>query len=221
MKKLAIILLFFVQLSQAQVFTGTQEIDKNKRDGAYILTAVDQKFVEKSWQSHLATFGKQTVSRGAITINGAKIDDISAEPITVYSKVDKQKDRTLVFLSAVLANGEIVTNGHEKWGALEKILTGYQEKLGLEDALRSAENEQNKAIENHKKVVKAGDKLKDKIEDNKKEKEKLLKKIEENRIELEKLLTDTETNKKDQTKALDEIDMRKKGVEEARTKIPK
>jgi hypothetical protein len=221
MKKLALFLLFIAQFANAQVFNGTQEIDKNKREGAYILTAIDQKFVEKSWQSYISMYGKQTFSRGAITIKDAKIEDISSEPITIFSKVDRQKDRTLVFLSALLANGEIITNGHEKWPVLEKILSNYQEKLGLEDGVRTAENEQNKAIDNHKKIIKAGDKLKDKIDDNKKDKEKLLKKIEDNRIELEKLLTDTETNKKDQAKALDEIELKKKGVDEARAKIPK
>ncbi len=219
MKKI-IYLLLLANISFAQVFSGSQEIDKNKREGAYILTAVDQKFVEKSWQAHLANIGKQSASKGTISISDAKIADISSDPFAVYSKVGKQKDRTLVFMSVVLANGEIVTNGHEKWSALEKFLISYQDKLSLEDAVRVAENDQNNAIENHKKVVKAGDKLKDKIEDNKKDKEKLLKKIEENRVELEKLLTDVETNKKDQAKALDEIEVKKKAVDEAKTKVP-
>lgn len=214
-------MLFLANASLAQVFSGSQDLDKNKREGAYILTAVDQKFVEKSWQSHLAMVGKQNVSKGVITINDAKIDGISSEPFAVYSKVLKQKDRTMVFISAVLANGDIITNGHEKWGSLEKFLLAYQDKLALEEAVRVAENEQNNAIENHKKIVKAGDKLKDKVEDNKKDKEKLLKKIEENRVELEKLLTDIETNKKDQSNALTEIETKKMAVETAKTKVPK
>ncbi|MES2797844.1 MAG: hypothetical protein V4683_17885 [Bacteroidota bacterium] len=221
MKKLVLFLSLFAQYSFGQVFNGSQEIDKTKREGAYILTNSDLKFVEKSWQNHLTIFGKQNTSKGGITIINAKAEGISTELITLYSKVWKQSDRTHIFLSALLPNGDIVTNGHEKWGELEKILIDYQSKLSLEEAVRSAENEQNTAMENHKKIVKNGDKLKDRIEDNKKEKEKLLKKIEENRVELEKLLTDVETNKKDQSKALDEIEIRKRGVDEAKSKLPK
>lgn len=221
MKKLFYALAFISNISFGQVFSGSQEIDKSNREGGYILTAVDQKFVEKSWQSHLALIGKQNVSKGAITINDARINDISTEPVKVFSKVTKQKDRTLVFMSILMPNGDIVTNGNDKWASLEKFLTNYQDKLSLEDGVRIAENDQNVALENHKKVIKAGDKLKDKVEDNKKDKEKLLKKIEENRVELEKLLTDIETNKKDQTKALEEIEVKKKGVDEAKLKLPK
>ncbi len=217
-------LLFFItiaNLALGQVFSGGQEIDKNKREGGYILSDTDQKIVEKSWQSHLAMVGKQQTSKNGITIKDAKIESIATEPITIYSRVWTQRDRTHIFISAVLANGDIVTNGHEKWPALEKFLVDYQSKLSFEDGVRVAEKSQADAQENHKKVVKAGDKLKDKVEDNKKEKEKLLKKIEENRIELEKLLTDIETNKKDQTKALENIELMKKGVDEAKMKIPK
>ena len=223
MKKILLILslLFVGQISFCQVFSGSQEIDNNKREGAYILTALDQKFVEKLWQAKLTVLGNQNISKGSITISGAKFDSLGLEPFNLYSKVSKQKDRTQVFLSVILANGAIVTNGHEKWHVLEGYLTAFQNQLGLEDAVRSTENEHNMALENHKKIIKNGDKLKDKIEDNKKEKEKLLKKIEENRIELEKLLTDIETNKKDQTKALDEIEVKRKGVEEAKSKLPK
>jgi hypothetical protein len=223
MKKLFIFLFiaFYAHFGHSQVFSGSQEIDKNKREGAYILTVLDQKFVDKIWQAKLSTLGKQNVSKGGITINNVKLENISADPITIYSKVTKQKDRTQVFMAAVLANGEILTNGHEKWSALESYLTDFQNQLVLENGVKTAENEQNDAMDNHKKVIKAGDKLTSKIEDNKKEKEKLLKKIEENRIELEKLLTDVESNKKDQIKALDDIEVKKKGVDEAKMKLPK
>jgi hypothetical protein len=223
MKKLLLLisLLFVVEFGFSQVFSGSMEIDNNKREGAYILSTLDQKFVDRLWQAKLAVLGKQNISKGAITIIGAKFDSLSSDPFNLYSKVSKQKDRTQVFLSVIMANGDIVTNGHEKWPVVEGYLIGFQNQLSLEDAVRTAENEQNTAMENHKKIIKTGDKLKDKIEDNKKEKEKLLKKIEENRIELEKLLTDIETNKKDQTKALDEIEVKKKGVEEAKSKLPK
>ncbi len=223
MKILSYLLFFSIiaNLSYGQVFSGGQEIDKSNREGVYIMVNSDVKFTEKSWQSYMANFGKQLSSKGAIIMKDSKVEAISAEPITLYSKVWKQRDRTHVFISAVLTNGEIVTNGHEKWPEIENLLKNFQGKLDLEEGVRLAENNQNAAIENHKKIVKAGDKLKDKVEDNAKEKEKLLKKIEENKIELEKLLTDIETNKKDQTKALDEIEIKKKGVDEARAKIPK
>jgi septal ring factor EnvC (AmiA/AmiB activator) len=221
MKLTFITFLFISQIGFGQVFSGTQEIDKGQREGAYSLVNSETKFTEKVWQSYMANFGKQITSKNGITIKNAKVESISTEPITLYSKVWKQRDRTHVFVAAITANGDLVTNGHPKWVELEALLNNFKTRLELEEAVKSAENEQNNVTENHKKIVKNGDKLKDRVAENAKEKEKLLKKIEENKIELEKLLTDIETNKKDQLKALEEIEIKKKAVDEARTRLPK
>jgi hypothetical protein len=221
MKKLLYLSLLISNLGFGQVFSGSQEIDKTPREGAYTMVNSDAKFAEKSWQNYMASFGKQSSAKNGLISKDAKIASLSSDPLTLYSKVWKQKDRTHVFASAVLANGDIITNGHPKWAELESILNNFKSRLDLEEGVRAAENEQNNAAENHKKTMKNGEKLKDKVADNAKDKEKLLKKIEENKIELEKLLTDIETNKKDQLKALEEIEVRKKGVDEAKSKLPK
>jgi hypothetical protein len=220
-KKLLPLLLLISNLSFGQIFSGSQDIEKGPREGAYTMVNSETKFTEKVWQNYLAQFGKQATVKNGMILKSGKIDAISTEPITLYSKVWKQRDRTFVFASAILSNGDIVTNGHEKWAALENFLNNFKSKLDLEEGVKSAENEQNNVTENHKKIVKNGEKLKDKVTENAKEKEKLLKKIEENKLELEKLLTDIETNKKEQSKALDEIEIKKKAVDEAKSKLPK
>ncbi len=221
MKKFLILLsaVCFSLATQAQVFSGSQDIDKGKREGAYVLSNLDEKFVDKVWKQYLTGLGTPLASKDTYIIKNGKLEGVGTEGITFYSKVAKNKDRSLVFLSAVLPDGTIITNGNEKWDALGKYLSNFQEVLSLHDAARQAENNYNDASENHKKVVKNGDKLKDKVEDNKKEKEKLLKKIEENKQELEKLLTDIENNKKDQAKAIEEIAAKKVLVDEAKKKL--
>jgi hypothetical protein len=220
MKKILLIALLLGAIqAKSQVFSGSQDIDKGKREGAYVISSLEEKFIDRVWKQYLTKLGRPVETKGTYTIKGGILPEVSAEPITFYSKIAKNRDRSLIFLSATLANGDIVTNGHEKWGALGKYITDFQDVLALHDAARAADKSYEDANENHKKVVKNGEKLSDRVEENKKEKEKLLKKIEENKTELEKLLTDIETNKKDQSKALDDIAAKKILADEARKKI--
>ena len=224
MKKLllAAILLTGFQLVNAQVFSGTQEIEKANKEGLYTSVAVDEKFVKQAWQVELAKYGKVESGKGnSYRVNNATMPTISGDPVMLASRVTSEKGRTKIFMSIGMGEEVYVGGTHPKYAAAEKILNDFVEIINLQEGVRGQEKVMEEVVDKQKKTIKTGDKLVRAIEDNKREKEKLLKKIEENKVELEKLLTDVEQNKKDQISMGENVNVQTKKVEEAKAKVPK
>lgn len=224
MKKLflaTILLLGFWSLN-AQVFSGTQEIEKANKEGVYTSVAVDDKYVKQAWQVELAKYGKVESGRGnSYRVNNANMPTISGDPVMLASRISSEKGRTKIFLSIGMGEEMYVGGTHPKYAAAEKILNDFVELINLQEGVRNEERMLEEVVDKQKKTIKTGDKLVRAIEDNKREKEKLLKKIEENRLDLEKLLTDVEQNKKDQISMGENVNVQNKKVEEAKAKVPK
>jgi hypothetical protein len=224
MKKLllAAILLTGFQSVNAQVFSGTQEIEKANKEGLYTSVAIDDKYVKQAWQVEMAKYGKVESGKGnSYRVNNATMPTIGSDPVMLASRITTEKGRTKIFMSVGLGEEVYVGGTHPKYAAAEKILNDFVEVLNLQEAVRKEESVMEDVTDKQKKTIKAGDKLVRSIEDNKKDKEKLLKKIEENRLELEKLLTDVEQNKKDQISMGENVNAQMKKVEEAKAKVPK
>lgn len=224
MKKLflAAMLLTGFQSVNAQVFSGTQEIEKANKEGLYTSVAVDEKFVKQAWQVELAKYGKVESGKGnSYRVNNATMPTVSGDPVMLASRVTSEKGRTKIFMSIGMGEEVYVGGTHPKYAAAEKILNDFVEIINLQEGVRGQEKIMEDVVDKQKKTIKTGDKLVRAIEDNKREKEKLLKKIEENRLELEKLLTDVEQNKKDQITMGESVNVQTKKVEEAKAKVPK
>lgn len=224
MKKLllAVMLLTGLQSVNAQVFSGTQEVEKANKEGLYTSVAIDDKYVKQAWQVELAKYGKvESGKSGAYKVTGANMPTISGDPIMLVSRISSEKGRTKIFLSLGLGDEVYVGATHPKYASAEKILNDFVEVINLQEAVRVEEKNLDDIKDKQSKVIKTGDKLVRSIEENKREKEKLLKKIEENKVELEKLLTDVEQNKKDQISAGENTNVQMKKVEEAKAKVPK
>ena len=224
MKKLllAAMLLTGFQSVNAQVFSGTQEIEKANKEGLYTSVAVDEKFVKQAWQVELAKYGKVESGKGnSYRVSNATMPTISGDPVMLASRVTSEKGRTKIFMSIGMGEEVYVGGTHPKYAAAEKILNDFVEIINLQEGVRKEEKVMEDVVDKQKKTIKTGDKLVRAIEDNKKEKEKLLKKIEENKAELEKLLTDVEQNKKDQITMGESVNVQTKKVEEAKAKVPK
>lgn len=224
MKKLllAVMLLTGFQSVNAQVFSGTQEVEKANKEGLYTSVAIDDKYVKQAWQVELAKYGKvESGKSGAYKVTGANMPTISGDPIMLVSRISSEKGRTKIFLSLGLGDEVYVGATHPKYASAEKILNDFVEVINLQEAVRVEEKNLDDIKDKQSKVIKTGDKLVRSIEENKREKEKLLKKIEENKVELEKLLTDVEQNKKDQISAGENTNVQMKKVEEAKAKVPK
>ena len=224
MKKLllAAILLTGFQSVNAQVFSGTQEIEKANKEGLYTSVAVDEKYVKQAWQVELAKYGKVESGRsGAYRVNNATMPTISGDPVMLVSRITTEKGRTKIFMSVGMGEEVYVGGTHPKYAAAEKILNDFVEVINLQEGVRTEEKVMEDVTDKQKKTIKTGDKLVRAIEDNKRDKEKLLKKMEENKAELEKLLTDVEQNKKDQISMGENVNAQTKKVEEAKAKVPK
>jgi Mg-chelatase subunit ChlI len=204
----------------AQVFAGSQELEKGvNRDGAYTSTPIKEKFIVPSWKTKLAEFGRIEESKGVMTITEAKMSEVSADPVMIQSKVFTKSGRTTVFMAVSTGNNEFITANHPKYGAVEKVLNDFLEKINLEEAVRVADKEFADTQDKQQDVSKAGEKLLRKIENNKKDKENYEKKLVENKQELEKLLSDIEQNKKDQIKSGEDVELKKKAVEAAKARL--
>ncbi|MBC7408943.1 MAG: hypothetical protein H7339_11190 [Arcicella sp.] len=224
MKKILLvaILLTGFKSVNAQIFSGTQEIEKANKEGLYTSVAVDDKYVKQAWQVELAKYGKvESGKSGTYRVNNAIIPTISGDPMMLASRITTEKGRTKIFLSIGMGEEVYVGGTHPKYAAAEKILNDFVEVINLQEGVRTEEKVMEDVTDKQKKTIKTGDKLVRAIEDNKREKEKLLKKIEENRAELEKLLTDVEQNKKDQISMSENIGVQQKKVGEAKAKVPK
>jgi hypothetical protein len=224
MKKLllAAILLTGFQSVNAQVFSGTQEIEKANKEGLYTSVAVDEKYVKQAWQVELAKYGKVESGKGtSYRVNNATMPTISGDPVMLASRITTEKGRTKIFMSIGMGEEVYVGGTHPKYAAAEKILNDFVEIINLQEGVRKEEKVMEDVVDKQKKTIKTGDKLVRAIEDNKRDKEKLLKKIEENKAELEKLLTDVEQNKKDQISMGENVNAQTKKVEEAKAKVPK
>jgi hypothetical protein len=206
--------------ASAQVFSASQEIEKGvNRDGMYISSAVREKFVKESWKARLAAFGRVDERRDTYTVTGANIAALSADPVTLTSKISSKGGRTTVFMAINLGNEEYITANHSKYGAAEKILNDFAEKLTLEEGVRAAEKELKDSEEKRSDVTNLGEKLVRRIEDNAKEKERLQRKLQENADDLIKFKQDQEKNKVDQSRMAEEVELKRKAVENAKGRL--
>ena len=224
MKKILLvaILLTGFQSVNAQIFSGTQEIEKANKEGLYTSVAVDDKYVKQAWQAELAKYGKVESGRsGAYKVSNAIMPTISGDPVMLVSRINTEKGRTKIFMSIGMGEEVYVGGTHPKYAAAEKILNDFVGVINLQEGVRTEEKVMGDVTDKQKKTIKTGDKLVRAIDDNKREKERLLKKIEENRVELEKLLTDVEQNKKDQISMGENINVQQKKVDESKAKVSK
>ncbi|MFN3851517.1 MAG: hypothetical protein ACK4NY_18915 [Spirosomataceae bacterium] len=219
MKKilLSALILVLVNASYAQtILAGSELFEKARLEGMYFTLSVDKKYIEKEWPLYLQKYGKVTKTKDVVEVGGAKIKDISPDPVYIRSKVSGDKTKTTVFCSFDVGNGISVTQSSTNYVAAEQILKEFYTQSMHNEDIRLAEKDAELSQDNYNKVVKTGDRLAKDIERNKREKENLLKKLDENKVELEKLLADQENNKKDQENAKIALDEKKKAIEQVK-----
>jgi len=222
MKKLLLVITLLIgfQSVNAQVFSGTQEIEKANKGGIYTSVSVDDKYVKQAWQVELAKYGKvESGKSGAYKVSDALMPTISGDPVILLSRISTEKGRTKIFMSIGMGEEVYVSGSHPKYAAAEKILNDFVAVINLQEGVRTEVKVMEDVVDKQKKTIKVGEKLARSIEDNKKDKEKLLKKIDENKSELEKLLTDVEQNKKDQISMGENINIQQKKVDDAKAKV--
>ncbi|MFN8355406.1 MAG: hypothetical protein U0Y10_13200 [Spirosomataceae bacterium] len=226
------ILLFLSLLASTQAFSqaifyGSQEFDKVKKNGLYTLFSIDKKYIEKGWRLKLAEFGKVIVTKDVYSVTSAAMPTIAENPINLISKVTTQKGKTLLFMALNLQDSLYIDAQHPKYAEAEKVMNSFIKLMEWEESVRKAEDEYADVQKAQDKVIRQGERLVDKIESNKKDKEKILKKIDDNKAEYEQLNKDLPAAQDEQKLATEDMDKLKtanpaeKELKEAQKKVEK
>ncbi len=224
MKKALFIWLVFLSYrpTQAQVFTGTQEIERATKEGLYTNVAVEDKYVKPILQNELAKFGSVEVGRNNVfRITGARISSISSDPLMVVSKISADKGKSKIFLSIGFGDEVYINGAHPRYLAAERILNEIVDVIKKQEEVRLEEKNLSDLKFRQAKSVSVAERLARALENNKREKERLLLKIEENRLELERLQMEFEQNKKDQYLMNESLISQQRKVEEAKIRSKK
>ena len=211
MKKIIIIstlcIIWNFMASAQTTLPGKQEIDKTTFEGLYVTTKIDDKYLEKYWETYLKQYGKVSSSRGAVyRVSGASIPAISSDLINVTSKVSSSKGISQVFMYLDLGNGSYVTQGAKGYAEAETFLRKFADDAILYDAARVAEEAMKDTEKSFNKLTRKGESLK--------------KDIEKTEKELTSLKKDFEINQKDVATGQTDLEAKKKAFDDAKAKIP-
>ncbi|TAE37332.1 MAG: hypothetical protein EAZ70_09025 [Runella slithyformis] len=200
---------FFASLAAFAQTTlpGKQEIDKTTFEGLYVTTKIDDKYLEKYWETYLKQYGKVSSSRGSVyRASGVSIPSISADPLNLASKVSSSKGISQVFIYIDLGNGSYVTQGTKGYAEAETFLKRFADDAILYDASRMAEEAMKDTEKSFNKLTRKGEGLK--------------KDIEKTEKELANLKKDLEINQKDVATGQTDLETKKKAFDDAKAKIP-
>jgi hypothetical protein len=211
MKKILAIIGFnclFIYLGYSQtVLPGKQEIEKASFEGLYVTTKIEDKYLERYWESYLKQYGKVNSSRGGVyRMPSANIPNISSSSINLASRVSSSKGLSQVFIYLDLGNGSYVTQGTKGYAEAEALLKKFAEDAILMDDARVAEEAMKASEKDFSKLTRKGESLK--------------KDIEKTEKELAQLKKDLEINQKDVATAQTDLETKKKTFETAKLKVP-
>lgn len=214
-------------MASAQVMRveeSEQVVGGVKRSGQQLSVQLDPKFVEKVWKDHLAQeAGKVKHSKGVYTVEGAKLNDISKEPLRVISTVGTYANGSYVWWSLDMGTTRLgKSTTPEAYAAAEQFMEAFGRKLYQEDVLLQI-NEAENVLRNTKKeqdrVVKQANDLQLSIEKNRKRKQELEAELVRNADELRQLEQQVELNVKQQEASRQQVQTMERAVEEVRIKL--
>lgn len=210
MKKILTLVLGIILMQNAAaqtVLPGKQDIEKTNFEGLYVTTKIEDKYLEKYWETYLKQYGKVSTSRGAVyRVSEANISSISSSSINLVSRVSSSKGMSQVFIYLDLGGGAYVTQGSKGYAEAEAFLKKFAEEAILMDDARVAEEAMKEAEKNFNKLTRKGETLK--------------KDIEKTEKELAQLKKDLEINQKDVATSQTDLEAKKKTFDTAKAKIP-
>lgn len=199
----------------------TLSLEDQQRNGLAVLIELDQKTIEKAWQAKLKSYGKPDNRRDNIWFFKGIIDPISKNPIILYSKIEKAKNSTQVFVAIDLGTSYLNNNSAEyeptRRFLHEFAVDCYRQQINLE--IEQADKVVESAVGLHEQKTDAGSELQKRKERNKQEKERLERKLEENLQEIKKIESEIQQNKLEQETALEEINRVRKIAEAKKNKL--
>lgn len=195
----------------SQVTEADQNINGIPRKGQRVNIQLDNKRVETAWLKQLNDQfpGKVKNTKGIITMDGVTINDISATPVRVISRVDAAPTGTGVWWSIDLGNaylGQAATPN--EWKAAEKYLKSFASSMYREDMVAQVSDAEKALVNsqnNHMAVIAKADAIKKEIDKNKVRKLEIQQMLAANAADLQQLNSQIDTNLKEQEAARADI----------------
>ena len=187
-------LLFLVSLASHAQKSPVDEVEMTIKDiprkGQRVTLQLDNKRVETAWNKYLVDKFSNKVknTKGIITLDNVVIDQISATPIRVISKVDATATGTGVWWSIDLGNNYLSRQGTPaQWKEGEIFLKDFARSM-YHDDLQAQIDESEKSLvasqNNHMTVIEKSASIKKDIEKNKARKLEILQMLAQNAAEL-------------------------------------
>jgi hypothetical protein len=214
------------------------EINGITRKGQRILIQLDSKLVEKAWSGYLKEKSGGTVkgpsllptakglaTKGIYTVEKAKIDTITSNPMRIMSKVEGTQDGTMVWWTLDMGNAYLSQKETKKeWERSEAMLQQFARQVYKQDVTQQI-SDAEKAVANSQaeaeRVVRQAEDIQNKIAKNQQKKLDLEAALVANNQELEQLNREVETNLKQQEAAKLEVENMRRAVEIVKAKMDK
>ena len=206
------------------VSESEMKINDIPRTGQRVSIQLDSKTIEKAWTSMLKDkVGKVSSSKGIYTIENAKIESISKNPMRIISQIEPTKEGTNVWWSIDLGNAYVSKDQTAKeYKAAADYLKDFAREMYKQDVARQvadAEKVLASAQNEELRVIKSASDIQRNIEKNKERKAELEAELARNKEELVKLNQDVENNLKAQEAAKKEVENMKKSVQVVKDKV--
>ena len=222
MKKLILIsVLSLLTLAlNAQVYSGSLEIDGLKKEGFYIYIKGSDEAIFNSWKNFIRNYGAIDKAKNSVlTASNTRIPDAEKKSYTLISKVIWENEKTKLFVSLEGQGKEIVKSGHEDYRLATNWVEQFSQIFQLEEGVRAEEGKLENLKKNKYKLEKTSERLVREMEANQRQTDLLNKKLEEAKIEKEKIITNQLQNKKDLQMAEEALIQQQKQVDTAKQKI--
>ncbi|WP_276497981.1 DNA repair ATPase [Pontibacter litorisediminis] len=212
------------QAQSVQVKEVEQEVLGVNRRGQQLTVQLDPKTVEKSWKEYLGqNAGRVKVSRGVITVEGAKIDSIYGEPMRIYSTVHSDATGSSVWWTLDLGTDHLSKAATPKpYTAAENFMRTFARKLYRDDIFRqinAAEDVLQATKAEQDRVVKEANSLQLSIERNRQRRKELEAELVRNAEELKQLEQEVQVNQQKQELSRQRVQEMKQAVDAVRAKL--
>ncbi|AKD03346.1 hypothetical protein POKO110462_16835 [Pontibacter korlensis] len=212
------------QAQSVQINEVEQDVNGVKRRGQQLSVQLDPKTVERSWKEYLGQrAGRVKVSKGVMTVEGAKLDTISAEPLRVLSTVGSDAMGSYVWWSIDMGTDYLnKTATPKEYAAAENFLRGFAYKLYRDDVFRqinAAEDVLRATKEEQDRVVKEANSIQLSIERNKQCRKELEEELVRNAEELKQLEENVQLNLQKQELSRQRVLEMEKEVDAVRAKL--
>jgi len=216
---LSISLIFTALFANAQVYSGSIEINGIKKDGFYIYLNAPEDIVYSSWKNYVKDFGAVDKSKNfVLSAVNVKIPSIELKDLQLVSKVNTESSKVKLFVALSSAT-DMIKSGHDDYRKASDWLESFSSRLSKEENVRAEQAKLDVLLKSKAKFERVSDRLTRDMESNASHIEFLQKKLEDAKMEKERIITNKEQNKLDLQKVESQVVEQRKNLETAKQQL--